>query len=242
MSLGKLHYSATSPCVKTKREFRNWRSAANELQFVPNGVSYPFLLFLSSYVRKVAIVAKENGTFSNLELLPSVVSPTHKNTSVDKANPLAKVPSLETPQGISLFDSRVIAEYLDSKSTNGRKFFPESGDARWRALRLQALGDGILDAALLARYETFLRPEDKRWHEWSEGQLRKIHNALVELEELEVANLKDGEQMDIGEVSIVCAVGYLKFRFADIELPEKLEAWYAKMLERESVKDTVPKV
>lgn len=95
----------------------------------------------------------------------------------------------------------MICEYLDQFVTSRPKFFP-AGDARWRALRLQALGDGILDAALLARYEGFLRPEDKRWAEWSEGQLRKVKNGIAALEG-EVDKLPtDPKQWTIGEVSV----------------------------------------
>jgi glutathione S-transferase len=73
----------------------------------------------------------------------------------------------------------VICEYLDQFTS--RKFFPPAGDARWEALKLQALADGIMDAAILVRYETFLRPEEKRWPEWIEGQMRKITNSLGEI-------------------------------------------------------------
>src|SRR5204862_489802 len=82
---------------------------------------------------------------------------------------------------IDLFDSPVICEYLDSQH-KGRQLFPRKGRDRWVALRLQAMADGLLDAALLARYEGALRPEEKRWPEWSQGQMKKINGVLDLLE------------------------------------------------------------
>src|SRR3546814_16106441 len=107
-----------------------------------------------------------------------------------------------------LFDSRVICEYLDSLH-QGAKLFP-AGAARWRALRLQALGDGLLDAALLVRYEGFLRPEAKRWQDWADGQMLKVRGALADIEQLAPGF---GDTLDIGTVSVACALGYLDFRY-----------------------------
>ena len=89
------------------------------------------------------------------------------NADVDKHNPIGKIPALSV-KGMDLFNSPVICEYLDSQH-KGRKLLPRKGRDRWVALRQQAMGDGLLDAALLARYEGALRPEDKRWPDWSQG-------------------------------------------------------------------------
>src|ERR1700761_5864200 len=114
----------------------------------------------SPYARKVRILALETG--------------------LDKHNPVGKIPALSV-KGIDLFDSPVICEYLDSQH-KGRKLFPRKGRDRWVALRQQAMADGLLDAALLARYEGALRPEDKRWPDWSQGQVKKINGVLDQLE------------------------------------------------------------
>ena len=90
-------------------------------------------------------------------------------------------------------------------------FIPRKGRERWMALRQQAMADGLLDAALLARYESFLRPEEKRWPDWSKGQMKKIDGVLDQLE-AEVKALKG--RPTIGTITIGCALGYLDYRFA----------------------------
>ena len=82
---------------------------------------------------------------------------------------------------MDLFDSPVICEYLDSHH-KGRKLLPRKGRERWVALRLQAMADGLLDAAILTRYEGALRPKDKRWPDWIKGQTKKIEGVLAQLE------------------------------------------------------------
>src|SRR6266436_642501 len=112
----------------------------------------------SPFVRKVMVVAREHGLVDRIELVPTTVSPVQANDALAPENPLMKVPSLVTDDGQALFDSPVIGEYLDGLGS-GAKLFPAAGPARWTALRQQALGDGILDALILCRYE-LTRPED----------------------------------------------------------------------------------
>ena len=127
---------------------------------------------ISPYARKVRVVAMETRLDRNIELVNVAVSPVVPNAEVDKHNPIGKIPALSV-KGMDLFDSPVICEYLDSQHKR-RKLLPRKGRERWVTLRLQAMGDGLLDAALLARYEGFLRPEDKRWPDWTKGQVKKI--------------------------------------------------------------------
>lgn len=188
----------------------------------------------SPYVRKVMIVAQELGLIERIELLPSAASPVQLNAALAARNPLAKVPALTLDDGTTLFDSRVICEYLASLQTD-QAIFPESGPARWRALRDQALGDGILDAALLTRYESAMRPEAHRWAEWSEGQMSKATRAL-DLLETEAAGYAG--RADIGVIALACALSYLDFRFADIGwrgTRPQLAAWFDAFWQRESV-------
>lgn len=192
----------------------------------------------SPYVRKVSIIALETGLDSRIERLPGGTTPVAPNEAVAKANPLAKVPALVTDDGMVLFDSRVICEYLDSLH-QGPKLFP-AGAARWPALRLQALGDGLLDAALLVRYEGFLRPEDKRWKDWADGQMLKMRGALAEIEKLAP---EFGDRVDIGTITIACALGYLDFRYEDMNWRgsyPQAAAWAARFFARSSLKATVP--
>ncbi|MEO8559517.1 MAG: glutathione S-transferase [Rhodospirillales bacterium] len=193
----------------------------------------------SPYVRKVMILALERGLDKKLEKLPTAASPVQANRDLDKANPLGKVPALMLDNGMVLFDSPVICEYLDSRH-KGAKLFPPSGARRFKALRLQALGDGILDAALLARYETAMRPENLRWTEWVDGQKRKIAQGLEALEK-EAADLNGG--LSIGQVAVACALGYLDFRYADMNWRKghaKLGAWYTKFSKKKSMQATQP--
>jgi hypothetical protein len=104
------------------------------------------------------------------------------NADVDKHNPIGKIPALSV-KGMDLFDSPVICEYLDSHH-KGRKLLPRKGRERWVALRLQAMADGLLDAAILTRYEGALRPKDKRWPDWIKGQTKKIEGVLAQLDQI----------------------------------------------------------
>ena len=193
----------------------------------------------SPYVRKVMVVAHETGQVDRLELVPSSVAPTLVNPEVAAENPLVKVPTLVIEGGQhSLFDSRVIAEYLDTLH-GGRRLFPAEGPARWTALRRQAIADGLLDAALLTRYENNLRPEPQRWQAWTDGQFRKVRQAVASLAAEDL-----GDEPTVGEIAAGCALGYLDFRFPDEDWRKAhpaLGAWYAKIAERPSFVATVPK-
>ncbi len=193
----------------------------------------------SPYVRKVMVIAIERGLDRKIAKVPVSASPVAVVKELDKANPLAKVPALVLDNGMSLFDSPVICEYLDSKH-RGAKLFPASGARRWKALRQQAIGDGILDAAILARYETALRPENLRWPDWLTGQKKKFTQSL-DLLEKEAKDL--GGALNIGQITVACALGYLDFRYADMKWRKgrpKLAAWYDKFARRKSMQATVP--
>ena len=195
----------------------------------------------SPYVRKVMVMALETGLVEQIERVPTSVAPTKPNEEVARENPLVKVPSLTTDDGLVLYDSPVICEYLDSLH-GGAKFFPASGKARWVALRQQALGDGILDAAILGRYE-ILRPKEFQWPDWIDAQLRKVRGALAALEmEVEAGDLQGPPT--IGLIAIGCALGYLDFRYAGEEWRSRhrrLGAWYTEFAARKSMQLTVPK-
>ncbi len=192
----------------------------------------------SPYVRKVMVTAIETGLDKKIQQLPVSVVPTKPNADIARDNPLMKVPTLVTDGGESLFDSRVICEYLDSLH-DGRKLIPASGGERWRVLRLQALGDGILDAGIISRYELAIRPQEKQWSDWLAGQAKKITQGL-DLAETE--NL--GGPLNLGQIAIACAIGWLEFRkpIGDIRPGRpKLFAWYDEFAKRPSMQATVPK-
>lgn len=166
----------------------------------------------SPYVRKVMVVAHVLGLIEQIEKLDSAAHPIQRDERIARFNPLAKVPALQAPDGMSLYDSRVICEYLDSLH-QGPKLLPD-GVARWQVLRLAALADGLMDAALLARYERAARPAELQWPAWLDGQLGKVQRALTELER-EVERLQG--PLDLAQIGVACALGYLDFRFADLD-------------------------
>ena len=165
----------------------------------------------SPYVRKCLVTAHELGLNERIELLPSNAHPVQRDAQLIASNPLGKVPTLLTDDGTTLYDSRVICEYLDELA--GGTLFPRSGPARWQALTLQSLADGMLDAALLARYEDVARPEALRWPEWRAAQLDKLSTSLASLEATTgtLAN-----RVDIGTLSLGCALWYADLRFPDL--------------------------
>jgi len=199
----------------------------------------------SPFVRKVMVVAIETGLVERIERVPTAVAPTKPNEDVARENPLVKVPSLTTDDGLVLYDSPVICEYLDTLQT-GAKLFPAAGQARWVALRQQALGDGVLEAAILGRYES-VRPEQFRWQDWIDAQLRKVRGALAALEsEAEGGTLGVvlNDRPTIGQVAIGCALGYLDFRYQSEDWHtrwRRLSHWYSGFAERKSMQLTVPR-
>ena len=217
--------------VPLKRSFRNAVDML-KLYFSPT----------SPYVRKVMIVASFLGVRDEVELLPCNANPIDRDRAIVAFNPLAKVPSARTPDGLNLYDSRVICEYLDSTAAvGGAGLFPAEGPARWVALTQQALGDGLMDAALLARYESFLRPEEFRWPAWMDGQVGKIDDCLAEIENQ--APKLSVTQCTIGEVTIACALGYLDLRFDALQWRAKCpqtKEWYEQFAALPSVASTAP--
>ncbi len=195
----------------------------------------------SPFVRKVMMVALETGLAERIERMPTTVAPTKRNDEVARENPLVKVPALTTDDGLVLYDSAVICEYLDTLH-GGPRLFPASGKPRWLALRQQALGDGILEAAILGRYE-ILRPKEYQWPDWIDAQLRKVRGALGALEiEVEAGELAG--PLNIGQITIACALGYLDFRYASEEWRarhRRLAAWFDEFSKRKSIELTKPK-
>ena len=191
----------------------------------------------SPYVRKVMVVAHELGLAGKIELLDTAVSPVAANPTLAAENPLMKIPALVTDDGEVLFDSPVICEYLDSVAGGG-KLFPVAGKARWAALRQQALGDGILDALILCRYEVAARPEDKRFAGWTDSQMKKAQQGLTALEREDLSGAPT-----IGTITAACTLGYLDFRFPNDgwrNRHPKLAAWYKDIAVLPSMQATQP--
>ena len=190
----------------------------------------------SPYVRKVLVVAHELGLAERIEQLPSAAHPVNRDRGIVAHNPLGQVPTFFTDEGLMLADSRVICEYLDTLAGGG--LFPAAGPARWRALTDQALGDGALAAALLSRYEAAVRPSEKQWSDWLDGQVDKIVETLAVIEK-NAASF--GERLDIGVITFGCLLGYLDLRFPALAWRNgrpDAAAWYARFDERPSMAAT----
>lgn len=193
----------------------------------------------SPFVRKVMAVVIETGLEDRIEPVTRLMTPIQPDADLVRDNPIGKVPCLVTDDGTALYDSRVVCEYLDSLH-DGPKMFPAAGPARWTALRRQAEGDGIMDAGVLARYETFLRPQERRWPEWIDAQKLKFRRALASLED-EAGTF--GDTVDIGTITIGCALGYLDFRYADEDwrpARPQLAAWFERFAARPAMARTAP--
>ncbi|MGI9126765.1 MAG: glutathione S-transferase family protein [Roseomonas sp.] len=188
----------------------------------------------SPYVRKCVVLAIQRGIDKQMELW--TVGTT--DPALLKVNPLSKVPTLVLHDGTALYDSPVICEYLDSIG-DGPRMFPPVGPARWKALRQEALGDGILDATQPRRREIAL-PQDEGRQTYIALQQGKVKAALAVLE-AEADSL--GMLTNIGEITIACALGYMDFRYANEPWRPghpKLEAWYAKVSAMPAMARTVP--
>jgi len=193
----------------------------------------------SPYVRKVMVTAIELGLDGEIEKTASPVSPTKRTAAVIADNPLGQVPTLIGRDSTPIHDSRVICEYLDA--LGGGSVFPLAGPARWRALTEQSLADGMTAAALLVRYETTARPPELLWGDWRDGHQDKIDKSLDRLETM-APDLAG--RVDIGTIAIGCALGYLDFRFPDLDWRSghpRLAAWYADFVTRPSMAATMPK-
>jgi glutathione S-transferase len=165
----------------------------------------------SPFVRKCLVTAHELGLRERIELAPAAAHPVNRDPQVVARNPLGKIPTLVTDEGVVLFDSRVICEYLNE--LGGGRLIPATGAVRWRVLADQALADGIMDAAILIRYESAVRPESLRWNDWIGGQMQKVTSGLDEFER-RADDL--GGRVDLGTIALGCALGYLDFRFAPL--------------------------
>jgi glutathione S-transferase len=188
----------------------------------------------SPYVRKALACAIARGIDGQVEKW--VIGTT--DPALLPFNPLSKIPTLLTDDGLALFDSPVVCEYLDSVGS-APKLFPAPGPARWNALRQQALGDGIMDASQPRRREIAL-PQDEGRLSYIAAQRAKVTQSVDALE-AEADSL--GALTTIGEITIACALGYLDFRYANEPWRPghpKLEAWYAKVSALPPIANTAP--
>jgi len=193
----------------------------------------------SPFARKVRILIKELGLEESVALHDvGAVTPVSNNNDLNLINPLGMLPVLVLDNGDSLYDSPVICEYLNHIADG--VFYPTDTDRRFRTLRLQALGDGILDLSVAMRYEIAMRPENLQWQTWLDFQDEKVQRGLDTLEAL--CNSFEASPL-IGEITVACVLGYRDFRFADVNWRDgrpALSEWFDQIMLRDSLIETVP--
>lgn len=190
----------------------------------------------SPFVRKVRVAALELGLHDRIEIVPTQVAINAKNEAyAASVNPLRKIPALATDDGLTLMDSSVICEYLDDLAGGGR-LLPRGGRDRWVVLTEHAVAHGMIDAAVLGRYETAIRPKEHQWGPWLEDQLDRVWDGLKWFENRGVADA--GAVMTINQITLACALAYLDFRYADRPWRDdfpKLAGWFKSIAQRPSI-------
>lgn len=192
----------------------------------------------SPYVRKARIVLAEK----KIDYEFVLNSPWETENTVSEHNPLGKVPVLLLDDDSTLYDSRVIVEYLDTVSPNNR-LIPASGRERITVKRWEALGDGICDAAA-AEYQESKRPKAQKSEDWLKRQRKKIVGGLqVMSDDLGEQSWCHGNAFSLADIAVGCALGYLAFRSPNTNWHEQhpnLGKLYAKLLQRPSFAETIP--
>jgi glutathione S-transferase len=193
----------------------------------------------SPYVRKVRVVLSEK----KVEVDHEIENVWSADTKIANFNPLGKVPCLILDEGEAIYDSRVIAEYADALSPVS-KLIPSDNRERATVKTWEALADGIMDAGILARLEKTLRPAEQQSQTWFDRQMGKVQSSLRQMSERLGGNAWcHGNQMTLADIATGCALGYLLFRFPDIQWQAQypnLDRLYQKLAQRPSFIETEP--
>ncbi|WP_299619582.1 glutathione S-transferase [uncultured Tateyamaria sp.] len=192
----------------------------------------------SPFVRKVVVLLYELEKTEAVELATITTTAMASDASLMAANPLARIPALERPEGVTLYDSRVITTYLDDLFEGG--MYP-SGASRWEVMTLEATGDGLMDSAVSMVYEIRLRDPAHQSEAWIEAQWAKVERALDALNTRWMGHLSGPVSM--GHISVACALGYLDFRHDARgwrQGREALASWYEGFAARPSMVATDP--
>lgn len=186
----------------------------------------------SPFARKALVFAHEAGLADALEVIHHETSPTLRNDDVFALNPLGKVPVLLRDGQLPIFESDVICAYLDTLH-DGRPLIPRKGEARWKALQVQAVAQGIADAGIQVRWETVRRPEALRYPALRDGYSTKLIASYDWLER----ELAVDAPVDVGHIAVATALSWIEFR----ELPDfragrpRLAAWLDRFQQRASM-------
>jgi glutathione S-transferase len=208
------------------------KGAAMKLMYAPQ----------SPFARKVRAAAIELGLETSIELAYVEVVPGQPNVEFGQLhNPLRKVPALIVHENCTLFDSTVICEFLDHLA-GGAQLIPRDPEKRWAVLTQHALAQGICEAVISIRYETSIRPEDKRWQVWVDDQWDKIFNALTWFDVN--PNVFETPRLNIAHLALVSGVGYIDFRYEEnVDWRSQrpfLSSWVEEISKRECFMKTIP--
>lgn len=193
----------------------------------------------SPFARKVMIVAHETGLADRLDTVEGSGTPLAPNRETGAYNPLNKLPCLVTEDGPAIYDSSVICQYLLSLAPHQTML--ANGQGRFQTLTLEALGDGICDAAILIRYELLQRTAEQQSEDWMASQFYKIDNALKHASERWMSHLAG--PFDLGHAALGCALSYLDLRYPTKDWRSahpQLETWHNTFVERVSAQKTKP--
>jgi len=191
----------------------------------------------SPFARKAIVLLRETGLSGDVELVHVVGSPVASENMPLAQNPLGKLPTLTRDSGTALYDSRVITRYIDRLAGGG--FYPE--DSLWEVLTLEATADGMMDAGVLMVYERRCRAPQQQSEEWVEAQWAKIARSLDTLDSRWISHLQ--APLNMGQIAVGCALGYLDFRHADRDWRHgraALADWFATFAARDSMTASAP--
>lgn len=192
----------------------------------------------SPFARKVRVAAHELGLSDTIALVSCSLSRLALNEEVRQHNPISQVPTLILTDGTAIADSGVICDYLNDRA--GGALIPPHGPRRWEVLTAHAMGDGLLEAAQMLRYETSVRPAALAWTEWAEGHRAKLRSGLGALES---AASGFGSRVDLATITFACALAYLDLRVPDLEWRTghaQAAKWFASFDARPSMVATRP--
>lgn len=192
----------------------------------------------SPFVRKVVVLLHELGKSDVVEYATISTTALASDASLMAANPLARIPALERPDGVTLHDSRVITAYLDDLFKGG--MYP-AGNNRWETLTLEATADGIMDSAVAMVYEVRLRDAALVSEPWIEAQWGKVDRGLDALNARWMAHLSG--PVGMGHIAVACVLGYIDFRHDARNWRQgraALAAWFEGFAERPSMAATKP--
>ena len=192
---------------------------------------------ISPFARMCRITARELGLDDDMEIVPiEGMSPTVPASEVVTHNPIGRIPTLVTDHGHSIYDSRVICEYL-THHAGDKRLLPDEPVRRFRILTLQALGQGVAEAAVALRYELAARPEQARWPQLIDRQRTRILAACDDVEKRWSSELRD---LTLATIALAAALAYVNFRHGDLDWQAgrpTLSRWFEAFSARPSMQE-----